>query len=186
MSILKNTNSGIHAKLTPTYIVSFGYTNDPENGTNVFFKRDPDHKIIWVESKRKFKFNWTKENGDPDSLPQVYAYWFDTVAGLKVVEQYWWGKTYKEQRDAFSEIEANSEVEFDFFSTAKTIFAKTVGSDLVSVQPMEKPQGKMFWMDSPLDKKPKKEKPLPTDMQERIDRMTEMINANKGKIVFTI
>ena len=38
-----------------------------------------------------------------------------------------------------------------FFTTAKRVFAKTIGFDLAEVQPMDEPVGQLYWMDYPFE-----------------------------------
>lgn len=148
MSIVKGTQSGIHAKLTPTYILSFDYTQD-EKERDVFRKKDKF--VVWNDEERKFVFSFEcTELGRPrDLLSKKYEYYFDTYEQLKLLEQYWFSKKKAERNKAFEKIRAAAKEVFSFMSAVTSIFAKTIGRDLVPVQPMSAPEAKLSYFDFP-------------------------------------
>ena len=152
MSITKGTRSGIHAKLTPTYLTSFGYTQD-EKERDVFRKKDKF--VVWNDGEQKFVFSFEytephDEFGRPrDLLPKKYEYYFDTYEQLKILEQYWFSKSRYERKSAFEKILADAKEVFSFMSAVTSIFAKTFGQDLMPVQPMAAPEAKMSYFDFP-------------------------------------
>ena len=156
MSIIKGTQSGIHAKLTPTYLPSFGYTQD-EKERDVFHKKDKF--VVWKESERKFVFSF--EHFEPindfsrprDRFAKKYEYYFDTYEQLKLLEQYWFSKKKTERNKAFEKILADAKEVFSFMSAVTSIFAKTIEQDLVSVQPLAAPEAKLSYFDFPIKKK---------------------------------
>ena len=157
MSIIKGTQSGIYAKLTPTYIVSFGYTAH-EQEPDLFQKKDKF--ISWRESERKFVFSFEytepySEFGRPrDRFPKKFEYYFDTYGQLKILEQYWFSSSKSKQQEAFDFIKVNAREVVSFFGAAASVFARTIAQDLVPVQPMEPPGpvGMLSYMDFPIKK----------------------------------
>lgn len=156
MSILKGSNSGIHAKLTPTYIPSFGYTQD-EKERDVFRKKDKF--VVWKESERKFVYPF--EHFEPisefsrprDRFSKKYEYYFDSYEQLKILEQYWFSKSKSERKNAFEKILKEAKEVFSFVGAATSIFSKMIGQDLVPVQPMSAPEAKLSYFDFPIKKK---------------------------------
>ena len=148
MSIIKGTQSGIHAKLTPTYIVSFGWKH-VEKEPNIFSKKG--EKIVWNEQHRRFIFQYSYKDIS-GSLPENYEYYFDVYEQLKILEQYLFSDNLEEKIKAFEEIFAHSENVHPLFGMAANVFAKTIGQDLVPVQPMAAPEAKLSYFDFPITK----------------------------------
>lgn len=142
MSIIKGTNRGSYAKLTPTYIVSFGYVQD-EKEKNIFKKGD--NCIVWNNVEKKFVFSFTHKH-PYETIPKKYEYLFDVYAELKILEQYWYG-TAVEKKDAFGKILEKAKEVFSFLNAAASVFAKTFAADLVPVQPFIKPKAKLSYSD---------------------------------------
>ena len=148
MSILKGTHSGINAKLTPTYIVSFGYTYAEGIGKNVYIKKDKH--ILWDDHRKKFVFIFEYEKKDNTALSykEKYEYTFDTYPELKILEQYWFSENEYDRKSAYDYICENSSRLFDFFNSTVSAFVKSFGGpDLVDVQPMEKPTAMINYFD---------------------------------------
>lgn len=147
MSILKGTHSGIYAKLTPEYIVTFGYVSYVQD-PNLFFKNKNqvfEHHIYWEDKRKKFVFMFDR---DIDGIKTKYEYVFDTYPELKILEQYWYSESEEERKNAYAKIVEKSKLpDFDMFRIATNIFTKTIAEDLVSVQPMEAPKAQLFWHD---------------------------------------
>lgn len=153
MSILKGTHSGINAKLTPTYIVSFGYTYAGGLGENVYIKKDKH--IFWDDYRKKFVFIFEKEIsekyaiGGSSSYKEQYEYTFDTYPELKILEQYWFSEDENVVKIAYDKIVKKSKrLLDDLFSFATSIFSKTFVSDLVSVQHMSHPTANISFFNS--------------------------------------
>ena len=149
MSIIKGTQSGIHAKLTPTYIVSFGWKS-VENEPNNFSKKD--EYIVWDEEHRRFIFQYSF-NERPDSLADNYEYYFDVYEQLKILEQFLFTNNPEEKKKAFEKILANSKKVHPLFGMAANVMAKTIGQELVPVQPFAAPEAKLSYFDFPTKKK---------------------------------
>ena len=149
MSIIKGTQSGIHAKLTPTYIVSFGWKpveNEPDN-----FSKKGEY-IVWDEEHRRFIFQYSYKDR-PDTLAENYEYYFDVYEQLKILEQYLFSNHLEEKKKVFEKILANSKKVHPLFGMAANVIAKTICFDMVPVQPMAAPTGVMSYMDFPYTKK---------------------------------
>jgi len=149
MSIVKGTQSGIHAKLTPTYIVSFGWKS-VENEPNQFSKKD--EYIVWDEEHRRFIFQYSYKDR-PDSLAENYEYYFDVYEQLKILEQYLFSDNLEEKKKVFEKILANSKKVHPLFGMAANVIAKTIGQELVPVQPFAAPEAKLSYFDFPTKKK---------------------------------
>ena len=142
MSILKGTNSGIHAKLTPTYIATFGWKNGNQSYSNTFIKGD--FFIAWDEKTGKFTYEFTV--GDDNIYYESYEYIFDTYPELKLLEEYLFAKTGSEKTRLLEKIIENSVKSIDF-GHATTVFSKLISSEIVSVKQMPEPIGKLAYMD---------------------------------------
>lgn len=149
MSIVKGTQSGIHAKLTPTYIPSFGWIK-VEGSSNEFTKKG--ESIIWDAEHKRFIYQFSYRRL-PDALPDNYEYYFDVYAELKILEQYLFTDDLEEKKKAFEKVLANAKMVHPLFGMAANVFAKTIGFDMVPVQPMAAPTGVMSYMDFPYTKK---------------------------------
>ena len=148
MSIIKSTNRGSYAKLTPTYIVSFGYVQDKKE-KSVF--RKGDNCIVWNDVDKKFIFSFTYKH-PYETIPKKYEYLFDIYAELKILEQYWYG-TAVEKKDAFGKILEKAKEVFSFLGAAASVFAKTFAADLMPVLPFVAPEAKLSYFDFPTKKK---------------------------------
>ena len=152
MSITKGTRSGIHAKLTPTYLTSFGYTQD-EKERDVFRKKDKF--VVWNDGEQKFVFSFEYTEpysrfGRPrDRFPKKFEYYFDTYDQLRILEQYWFSKEKAERNKAFKKIRADAKEVFSFMSAVTGIFSRTFSQDLMPVQPMAAPEAKLSYFDFP-------------------------------------
>lgn len=142
MSIIKGTNRGSYTKLTPTYIVSFGYVQDKKE-KSVF--RKGDNCVVWNDTEKKFVFSFTHKH-PYETIPKKYEYLFDVYAELKILERYWYG-TAAEKKDAFEKILEKAKEVFSFLGAAASVFAKTFAADLMPVLPFIAPKAKLSYFD---------------------------------------
>lgn len=149
MSIVKGTQSGIHAKLTPTYIVSFGW-NPVENEPNNFSKKG--ERIVWDEQHRRFIFQYSYQEYQY-TLADNYEYYFDVYEQLKILEQYLFSDNLEQKKKTLEKILANSKKVHPLFGMAANVIAKTIGQELVPVQPFAAPEAKLSYFDFPTKKK---------------------------------
>jgi hypothetical protein len=145
MSILKGTHSGIHAKLTPTYIVTFGYNKFKfiTNDAGIGFKKD-DIVIVWEEKTKKFVFTFDVNTND---FIRYYEYKFDTYHELKLLEQYWFCKDEKEKERLFKQLSEKSVKTGLFSDVIGRVFSKTIASNVIPVKPMSEPVGQLAYLD---------------------------------------
>lgn len=150
MSILKGTNRGTYAPLTPELVRGMGYKRSDEwqIGGDWNFYKDQDHYISYNTSKKDF-YAWIAI--DKNGNTEQYNFPLKTPQDIFTLEKFWFSKDPKERAEAIEKILKTA---VSLFGTAQRVFAKTIAADLVPVQPMDPPTGKIAFFDAPIISKP--------------------------------
>ena len=147
MSIVKSTSSGIHAKITQAYLETNGYKKKNEQGwaalTDNWYK-DDEHYITFLQLENVYAVDFDGPEDPNSKLPIKYRWKFSTIGDLILVERLWFGVPLASKLARKKMMETAEPL---FVTAAKEIFAKTIGSTLVPVTPMDTPTCKTLWID---------------------------------------